>query len=106
MKKFKLEDTGDRGWFIGSFPKAAVQTNYVEVAYTPEPVGLIKAHYHTRCTETILLISGSVIIQGTKFVAGDIVVLEPGEVNDSDYLEPSVIIGVKTPAGADDKVYV
>jgi hypothetical protein len=33
-------------------------------------------------------------------------VLEPGEVNDSDYLEPSVIIGVKTPAGADDKVYV
>jgi mannose-6-phosphate isomerase-like protein (cupin superfamily) len=106
MKHVRFEDTGARGWFIGSFPEAAVQTDLAEVCYTPEPVGPIKAHYHTRCTETLLIISGSVIIQDTKFVAGDVIVLYPGEVNDSVYLEPSMVIGVKTPAGADDKVYV
>ena len=106
LKHFKLENTGARGWFIGSFPEAAVQTDLAEVCYTPEPVGPIKAHYHTRCTETLLIISGSCIIHGNKYIAGDIIVLEPGEINDSNYLEPSFVIGIKTPAGGDDKVYV
>ena len=106
MKKLRIEDSGARGWFVGSFPEAAVQTSLAEVCYTIEKPGQLRRHYHTRCTETLLIISGSCIQNGQRLGPGDISVLEPGEINDSYYLEESAVIGVKTPAGGDDKVYI
>lgn len=106
MKKLRLDETGDRGWFVGAFEKAAVRTDLAEVCYTIEQYGQRPKHYHTRCTETLLIISGSCIQNGVHLKAGDITVLEPGEINDSFYLEESAVIGIKTPAGGDDKVYI
>jgi hypothetical protein len=45
-------------------------------------------------------------MNGVKLGPGDISVLEPGEINDAFYLEESAVIGIKTPAGGDDKVYI
>jgi len=106
MKTFRIENTGARGWFVGTFPEAAVQTDLAEVCYTIEQPGQLPKHYHTRCTETLLVISGSCIMQGVKLGPGDISVLEPGEINDAYYLEESAVIGIKTPAGGDDKIYI
>jgi quercetin dioxygenase-like cupin family protein len=106
MKKLRIEDSGERGWFVGLFPEAALMTSLAEVCYTIEKPGQLPKHYHTRCTETLLIISGSCIQNGVKLGPGDITVLEPGEINDSYYLEDSAVIGVKTPAGGDDKVYI
>lgn len=106
MKITRIENTGRDGWFVGAFPEAVVYTDLAEVCYTIERPGKLRKHYHTRCTETVLIISGSCIINNQKCGPGDIVVLEPGEINDSTYLEESAVIGVKTPAGGDDKVYI
>lgn len=106
MKITRIEHTGDRGWFVGCFPKAAFQTDLAEVCYRIEPAGPIGAHYHTKCVETMLIIKGQAQCQGVVFSDGDIFVLEPGEVNDLVYLTDCEVITVKTPAGGNDKVSV
>jgi quercetin dioxygenase-like cupin family protein len=94
------------GWFVGNFKGAAVESENVEVCYKVEPAGPIKPHYHTKCTETILLVEGRLKLQGQFFEAGSIMILEPGEVNDTDYLENCQVICVKIPAGGNDKVFI
>ena len=104
MKHVRFENTGTRGWFVGSFPEAAFQTNEAEVCYCTEPAGSGIKHYHTVCTETVFIISGTVSCQGKEYSDGDILVFEPGDVNDCVYLTETVMIGVKTPAGGSDKI--
>ena len=106
MKTFRIENTGQRGWFIGSFPGAAFVSDQVEVCYTVEKVGKPLSHYHTKCTETMMIVSGLAICRGQKLSDGDIIVLDPGEVNDIEYLKETQVISVKTPAGGDDKVLI
>lgn len=106
MKHTRLENTGERGWFVGSFPEAATFTSLAEVCYKVEPAGQPPAHYHTKCVETVLIVKGKLILQGKEYSDGDIIVLEPGEVNDSLYLTQTIMVGVKTPAGGNDKVNV
>jgi|SRR5210317_895086 len=106
MKHFKHSETGDRGWFIGCFDKAVIKTNDVEVCYSTVPKGFLEPHYHKICTETVLIISGKIKMHNKVFGEGDIVVLDPGEINDTEYLEETKIIGVKTPAGGNDKILV
>lgn len=106
MKKVNIKDTGKHGWFVGCFPEAAYQTDQAEVCYVTEPPGEIKAHYHTKCTEIILIINGKAKLHNQIFQNGDIFVLKPGEINDTEYLVPTTIISIKTPAGGHDKVLV
>jgi quercetin dioxygenase-like cupin family protein len=104
MKHVRFENTGKRGWFVGDFPEAAFQTKDAEVCYCIEQPGDGVKHYHTVCTETVFIISGKLICQGKEYSDGDILVFAPGDINDAVYLTETVMIGVKTPAGKDDKV--
>ena len=106
MKITRIENSGQRGWFIGCFPEAALHTDLVEVCYRIEPPGPIEAHYHSKCTETIFIVKGQAKCQDKFFRNGDIFILEPGEVNDTVYLTECEVISVKTPAGGNDKVLV
>lgn len=106
MKTFRIENTGQRGWFIGSFPGAAFVSDQVEVCYTVEQVGKPLSHYHTKCTETIFVVRGKMLHQGKQYTKGDIIVLEPGEINDCEYLEETEVVAVKIPAGGDDKILI
>jgi len=106
MKITRLEASGDRGWFVGCFPEAAHKSHMAEVCYKIEPAGPIGAHIHLKCTETLLIIRGKAKCQGKIFTNGDIFILEPGELNDTEYLEETEVVCVKTPAGGNDKVLV
>jgi len=106
MKHARLENTGKRGWFVGGFPEAAYYSDNVEVCYCTENSGAGIKHYHTVCTEIILIISGKATCQGIEYTDGDILTFEPGEINDLQYLESTTMIGVKIPAGKTDKVLV
>lgn len=106
MKVTRIENSGDRGWFVGCFEGAAHQTELAEVCYKREPAGPVKPHYHTKCTETVFILRGKAVCQGSTFKDGDIFILEPGEINDLVYLEETETICVKTPAGGDDKIYI
>ena len=106
MKHVRIEDTGRRGWFVGNFDEAAYKTDAAEVIYYKQPAGRPGDHYHTRCTEIVLIVDGSIRCQGKTFINGDIIILEPNEINDMEYLVDTILVGIKTPAGGDDKVYV
>ena len=106
MKSSHISQTGRRGWYIGDFPQAVLQTNSVEVCYTTEPAGPLPPHYHQRCWETILIVKGEITCQGREFRDGDILVFEPGDVNDMCCTVETTVVAVKTPAGGNDKILV
>ena len=106
MKHVRHKDTGRRGWFVGSFERAAHFTDQAEVTYCEEPAGQMAPHYHTRCTETMLIVKGSLTCQGETYGSGDILVFEPGDINNCCLLETCTLVVVKVPAGGNDKVLV
>ena len=87
------------GWFIGNFNPSAYKTKQFEVCFKQHKKNEIwETHYHKVATEINFLISGSMIIQGTTIVSGDIFILEPGEIADPTFLEDCSLVVVKTPS--------
>lgn len=104
MKRFKLSESGDRGWFIGNFPRAVVSTKDFEVCYQLNPAGTSYAkHYHKVITEVQLITRGCMVLNGEEYRTGDIVIVEPGDVNEATYTEDTETVAVKFPSVPDDK---
>lgn len=103
----KLKDSGQNGWFIGDFKNAVVASKSVEVCFNTTKKGYTDPHYHTRCLEVLLVTKGKALVQGKKITKGDIVVINKGEINDLLVISKKFkCVGVKLPAGGDDKVRV
>ena len=103
MQRYKLSDSGVRGWFIGDFPDAVFQTKDFEVTYQKNPRSQTASHIHKLVFEITLVISGSQICNGEIFKAGDICVLEPGDISQIEYLEETEVVTIKTPSIPSDK---
>ena len=104
MKRFRQSDCGERGWFIGAYPGALIETDACEVAYDWRPAGEISPkHYHKIATEVTLIISGCIEVGGERFGAGEGFVIEPGEATECRYIEDTTQIVVKIPGVAGDK---
>ena len=106
MKRYKLSDAGARGWFIGNFEGAVFQTDKFEVCYQDNPRGPTLTHYHKDLTEITLVISGRMVLNGEIFQAGDIHILEPGDISQLEYLEQTQVVTIKTPSIPGDKHYL
>lgn len=106
MKRLKLSDCGDRGWFIGDFAKAAYQTKNFEVCYQDNPRSKPASHIHKEITEITLVISGRALVNGEIFEAGDIHIIYPGEPSQIEYLEQTEVVTIKTPSIPSDKHYL
>lgn len=92
------------GWLIGDFEPSLLKTSQFEVAYKFFDKGEVhEAHIHKIATEFNYLTKGKLIIRGRTLEAGDIFVIEPGEVADPVFLENCEIMVVKTPSVKDDK---
>jgi hypothetical protein len=104
LKKLQLSDSGARGWFIGDFPEAIVQTKDFEVCYQENSQDYPNTdHYHKVITEIQLVVRGCLVVNGEEFRAGEICILEPGDEYRSHYLEPTDVVAVKFPSRPDDK---
>ena len=103
MQRYKLSDSGARGWFIGDFKGAVYRTKEFEVTYQKNPRGQTASHIHKLTYEITLVISGRQICNGEIFAAGDICVLEPGDISQIEYLEETEVITIKTPSVPSDK---
>lgn len=103
MRRFRLADCGDRGWFVGDFDKAILRTTEFEVAVQHNARGVMPSHIHHEVTEIVLIISGKVLLNGEILTEGDGAVLQPGEVNQLEYLETTKILAIKTPSRPQDK---
>jgi hypothetical protein len=107
MKKYKLSDSGARGWFIGDFPEAVIRTKDFECCWQQNKAGTKdKPHTHKIITEIQLITRGSMIINNQVFKSGDIYVSEPGEEYHAEYLEDTEVVAVKFPSIPGDKYYI
>lgn len=106
MKIFRAA-TWKGGWFVGDFEPSAYHTKEFEVALKVHPKGeRWPTHYHKEATEINYLVRGSMILTGERFDAGDVFVIEPGEIAEPTFLEDCEIITIKTPSVIGDKYEV
>ena len=106
MKFFKLEDF-TRGWLVGHFEPAIVQTDQFEVGCKSYTAGEKEsAHVHKIATEITVIVSGQVKMNGVKYQAGDIIVIEPGEATDFEALTDVTTTVIKLPSAKNDKYLV
>ena len=103
MKISKLDDM-IKGWFVGNFDPTLIKTNEVEVAVKKYKAGdSEEMHYHKIATEITVVVSGRIRMNGKEYVAGDIIVMEPGEATDFEALEDTSCTVVKYPGANNDK---
>jgi quercetin dioxygenase-like cupin family protein len=103
MKTFRLKDM-IKGWFVGNFSPAALHSEACEVAIKHYKAGdKEQPHYHGVATELTAIVSGSVVMLGRTWQAGDIVLIEPGEVTSFEALTDAVTVVVKLPSVKMDK---
>lgn len=103
MKHARLDEM-IKGWFVGAFAPTAHSTDACEVAVKHYRAGDSEAaHFHKVATEVTLVLSGTVVMAGRRYQAGDIVVMAPGEVTDFLAVTDAVNVVVKTPGALNDK---
>ena len=107
MRRFKLSDSGARGWFIGDFPEAVVRSQDFEVCFQTNLAGeKYIAHYHKIVTELQLITRGCMVLNGEEFRKGDIVIVDVNEVAEGYYTEDTDTVAVKWPSVTDDKYLI
>lgn len=100
-------DNMTKGWFIGNFEPSLYRTNDCEVAVKKYEKGDKEGkHFHKIATEYTVIISGKVRMFEQEFTAGDIVVVEPGDITAFEALEDSMNVVVKIPGANNDKYEV
>ena len=106
MQVSKLSDMW-RGWFIGDFEPSVLRTKSFEVGVLEHKAGeQWPAHYHPEGTEYNVLLEGSMNVCNTELSAGDVFVIEPGEVADPTFYQDCKILCVKIPSNPNDKIIV
>jgi quercetin dioxygenase-like cupin family protein len=106
VKQARLEDM-TKGWFVGAFEPTLLHTQDCEVAVKKYVKGDSEgAHYHRIATEITVIVSGHVRMAGREWHAGDIILLEPGEVSEFEALSDTVTVVVKHPGASNDKYVV
>lgn len=106
VKKFRLEDCGERGWFIGDFDRAVFRSKEFEVCYQENPRSKPDTHIHKEISEITLVISGQQIVNGQIMRTGDVYILEPGDVSQIEYTETTQVVTIKVPSIPSDKFYL
>jgi anti-sigma factor ChrR (cupin superfamily) len=103
MRREKL-DTMVRGWFVGDFSPTLARTGDVEVAVQRYTGGSYEPrHFHKIATEITVIVSGAAEMNGVRYEAGDIVVIDPGESTDFRAVTDVVTTVVKLPGAKNDK---
>jgi len=103
MKTATLSDMV-RGWFVGDFEPSLYKTADVEVAVKQYNAGDYEEwHYHKIATEITVIVSGDVEMNGCKYQANDIVVIEPGEGTDFRAITDTINVVVKIPGATEDR---
>ncbi len=103
MRTHKLEDF-TKGWMVGDFEPSIVRSKGTEVAFQSFRAGHVgEKHFHAQTTEITLIVSGHMKLGKEEFKAGDILVMEPYDVSDSEFLADTSLVVIKTPSVPTDK---
>lgn len=103
MHKYRLQEMIG-GWFVGDFQPTVERTDQMEVAVKYYRSGESEAsHHHRIARELTVIAQGRVRMSGQEYLAGDIVVIEPGESTDFVAVEDTITVVVKRPSVRGDK---
>lgn len=103
MKLARLDEM-TKGWFVGNFSPTLYPSQEVEVAIKYYQAGdHEKKHSHRVATEITAVVSGEVMMAGHRMGAGEIMVLDPGDIADFTALTDCATAVVKLPCVAGDK---
>ena len=103
MDAYRLEDF-TKGWFVGDFKPAIIETEGVEVGIKHYAAGDHEAsHHHRVAKELTAVVSGRVEMFGQEFSDGDIIEVHPGESTGFKALTDAVTVIVKLPSVRGDK---
>jgi len=104
MKTARLDDMVG-GWFVGNFNPSILRSEAGEVCVKRYEAGeREEEHYQRLASEVTCIISGRVRLGGLELVAGDIMLIEPGESASFVALEETVLVAFKTPSVPEDKI--
>ena len=93
-----------KGWFIGNFEPALLNTDDFEVAVKYYNAGDYEnKHVHKIATEYNVVVTGEVEMNGTTYKQGDIIVQKPGDPTDFRAITESSMVVVKVPCVKGDK---
>ena len=82
----------------------ALRTQAAEAAVKTYAAGDKEAwHYHKVATEVTLILTGEIRMNGTRYDAGDVILIEPGEGTDFEAVTDVTTVVVKVPCVAGDK---
>lgn len=103
MKKYNLKDF-KRGWFIGNFSPALLNTENFEVAIKFYKKGdYEEMHYHKKCVEYTVIVKGKVKMFNMIFKKGDIIQVNPYDKTSFTSLSSTITAVIKTPSVKNDK---
>jgi hypothetical protein len=103
MKVSRIEDM-TKGWFVGAFEPSVLWTDACEVAVKRHNAGYSdEDHYHEVATEATVVVSGRARMIGRDCAAGDIIVVEPGEISNFLAITDVILVVVKLPSVQRDK---
>ena len=101
IKNFK------NGWIIGNFVPSLLKTQHFEVSIQFHPKGFVgQKHFHKRSIEYNYVASGKMKICDKEVKTGDIFVFAPGEISESEFLEDTTLVIVRSPSDPTDKYLV
>lgn len=103
MKKDNISNF-KRGWFIGDFEPALLQTKAFEIAMQNYPAGHVEqTHFHKIATEITCIVSGIARFNDEVVIAGELITISPEERVQFEAITEVITIVVKTPSVTDDK---
>ena len=103
MKRSNLKNM-IKGWFVGDFAPTMFNSPDVEVGVKHYKAGDVdQAHYHKIAREITCIIAGKVEMCGQVLEAGDIIEVEPNEINSFKALQDTTLVVVKLPSVKGDK---
>ncbi len=107
MKTYKL-DQFTRGWMFGDFDNAIIKTKDFEVGIRDFKKGeVLRKHYHSYIDDFVVVVKGTISINGVIFNENDIIQIEKLEVSDMQIIsDQAKLVFIKTPSIPTDKTYV
>ena len=99
LGEFKL------GWLVGNFEPSIFRNDVVEVGIKHFVKGDFEpSHMQKTATEITVVIYGEIMINDTKYVKDDVIVIGPGESANFESLTASTVVCIKSPSIPEDKV--
>ena len=106
MDLYKLKNF-TRGWIIGNFSPAVLETADFEVGLlTHKKNEIWPDHFQKVATEYNVLIYGEMYLDDKLLLPGDIFIIYPGEIAKVQFLQDCQLLVVKVPSLPADKFIV